>query len=56
MPSVELKCKGCGELKPQLIRQSSDLIPPYIKHLQCTGCSFEWITLVDNSEDATPIK
>jgi hypothetical protein len=56
MQSVDLKCKGCNEIKPQLIRHSSDLMPEYIKHLQCTGCSFEWISLVDNSENATPIK
>ena len=56
MPSLELKCKGCDEIKLHLIRHSSDLMPPYIKHVQCTGCSFEWISLVDNSENATPIK
>jgi len=56
MQSVELKCPKCQRIKLQMIRYSSDLLPPYAKHLQCTGCTFEWITSVDNSENATPVK
>jgi hypothetical protein len=46
MRSIDLICKYCHEFKSQIIRYSTDLLPPFVEHLQCTGCEKEWITCV----------
>jgi hypothetical protein len=49
MLSINYICKVCNGERTHQVRVCSDLLPPYVHVLECTGCGYLCITTVDKS-------
>jgi len=53
MPSIKWRCGMCKTDMLHRVRYVSDLLPPNVHVLECTGCGNLGITLVEIAEEVT---
>jgi hypothetical protein len=51
MQSIEHMCRICKEVTLQITRRVSDLLPPNVHVLECTGCGCLGITSVQIADE-----